>query len=88
MSLTQRTCPSDIAQFFESLPDPRSHINCVYPLSRVGVIAISKSDLIDAEWETLLRPQLPKNIPVVFISAVSGYGLDKLKDVLWRTLND
>lgn len=57
-------------------------------MDKPRVIAISKSDLIDAEWETLLRPQLPKNIPVVFISAVSGYGLDKLKDVLWRTLND
>jgi GTP-binding protein len=24
---------------------------------------------------------------VVFISAVTGYGLDELKDVLWRELN-
>ena len=27
------------------------------------------------------------SIPVVFISAVTGYGLDELKDVLWRELN-
>jgi len=28
-----------------------------------------------------------ESLPVVFISAVTGYGLDELKDVLWRELN-
>ena len=27
------------------------------------------------------------SVPIVFISAVTGYGLDELKDVLWRELN-
>ena len=27
------------------------------------------------------------SIPIVFISAVTNYGLDELKDVLWRELN-
>jgi GTP-binding protein len=30
---------------------------------------------------------LPQDLPVVFISAVSGFGLEELKDVLWRELN-
>ena len=29
----------------------------------------------------------PEDIPVVFISAVTGQGLNELKDVLWRELN-
>ena len=40
MSLSPRTCPNDIARFFEQMHDPRSHINRVHPLSRVVVIAI------------------------------------------------
>ena len=35
----------------------------------------------------MLREELPTDLPVVFISAVTGYGLDELKDVLWRELN-
>ena len=35
----------------------------------------------------MLRPSLPDDLPVVFISAVTGMGLDELKDVLWRELN-
>ena len=35
-----RTCPIDIANYFELLPDPRSHINRLHPLSSVLVIAI------------------------------------------------
>ena len=35
----------------------------------------------------MLKETLPQNLPVVFISAVTGFGLDELKDVLWRELN-
>ena len=30
---------------------------------------------------------LPTDLPVVFISSVTGLGLSELKDVLWRELN-
>jgi len=30
---------------------------------------------------------LPDDLPVVFISAVTGQGIDDLKDVLWKELN-
>jgi predicted transposase YbfD/YdcC len=40
MTATPRTKPSDIANYFEQLPDPRSHINRLHPLSSVVVIAI------------------------------------------------
>jgi GTP-binding protein len=35
----------------------------------------------------MLRETLPDDLPVVFISAVTGYGLEELKDVLWGELN-
>ena len=35
----------------------------------------------------MLKETLPTDLPVVFISAVTGQGLDQLKDVLWSELN-
>ena len=35
----------------------------------------------------MLRSELPDDLPVVYISAVTGFGLDKLKDILWEELN-
>lgn len=51
------------------------------------VIAISKSDMLDEELKTAIEKELPKNIPHVFISSVTGSGLPELKDMLWNTLN-
>ena len=51
------------------------------------VLAITKSDLLDEELIAMLRETLPTDLPVVFISSVSGYGLEDLKDVLWQELN-
>lgn len=56
-------------------------------LEKQRVLAISKSDLIDDELAAMLREELPDDLPCVFISAVSGKGLDELKDVLWKELN-
>ena len=51
------------------------------------VLAVTKCDLLDEELIDMLRETLPDDLPVVFISAVTGYGLDELKDVLWKELN-
>ena len=51
------------------------------------MLAVTKCDLLDQELIDMLRPTLPDDLPVVFISAVTGFGLDELKDVLWRELN-
>ncbi len=56
-------------------------------LEKHRVLAVTKCDLLDAELIELLRETLPKDLPVVFISAVTGYGLEELKDVLWKELN-
>ncbi len=52
------------------------------------ILAISKSDLLDEELMEEIRPTLPQDIPTVFISAATGYGLTELKDILWRAITD
>jgi GTP-binding protein len=56
-------------------------------LDKHRVLAVTKCDLLDEELIEMLRETLPQDLPVVFISAVTGFGLDELKDVLWRELN-
>ena len=58
-------------------------------LSKQRVLAVTKCDLLDEELMEMLREEThPQPIPIVFISAVTGYHLDELKDVLWRELNN
>lgn len=56
-------------------------------LDKHRVLAITKSDLLDEELIGMLKDTLPDDLPVVFISAVTGYGLEELKDILWKELN-
>ena len=51
------------------------------------VLAVTKCDLLDEELIEMLRETLPTDLPVVFISSVTGLGLSELKDILWRELN-
>ena len=56
-------------------------------LQKDFVIAISKSDMLDDELKAAIKKELPRKIPHVFISSVTGQGLQELKDLLWKTLN-
>ena len=56
-------------------------------LDKHRVLAVTKSDLLDEELIDLLKDTLPQDLPVVFISSVTGMGLSELKDVLWKELN-
>lgn len=56
-------------------------------LDKHRVLAVTKCDLLDDELIDMLRDTLPEDVPVVFISSVTGMGLNELKDVLWRELN-
>lgn len=51
------------------------------------VLAVTKSDLLDDELREGLAEELPEDLPVLFISSVSGQGLTELKDLLWREIN-
>ncbi len=56
-------------------------------LDKPRVLAITKSDMLDAELQELLLPELPKDVPYVFISSVAQKGLVELKDMLWEVIN-
>ena len=56
-------------------------------LDKHRVLAVTKCDLLDEELIEMLKETLPQDLPVVFISAVTGFGLEELKDILWNELN-
>ena len=51
------------------------------------VLAVTKCDLLDEELIEMLRRDLPDDLQVVFISSVTGMGINELKDILWQELN-
>ena len=57
-------------------------------LSKQRILAVSKTDLIDEEMITEIKKTLPKDIPSIFFSSVTGLGIDKLKDMLWSAMNE
>jgi GTP-binding protein len=56
-------------------------------LQKDFVIAISKSDMLDAELKEAIAKELPADVPHLFISSVAQQGLTELKDALWKILN-
>lgn len=56
-------------------------------LDKKRALAITKCDLVDEQTRKSIAMHLPQ-LPTVFISSVTGEGIEKLKDLLWRNLND
>ena len=56
-------------------------------LQKHRVLAVTKCDLLDEELIEMLRKDLPEDLQVVFISSVTGMGINELKDILWKELN-
>lgn len=56
-------------------------------LQKDMIVAISKSDLLDDELKEAIKKEFPEEIPLIFISSVTGQGLTELKDLLWNTIN-
>jgi GTP-binding protein len=52
------------------------------------ILAVTKSDMLDDELKEEIKPTLPKEVPHIFISSVTNSGIDALKDLIWKTLND
>lgn len=57
-------------------------------LDKPRLLAITKRDLIDDELEELLIPEIPEDIPYLFISAITNHGLTELKDRLWKYISE
>jgi len=56
-------------------------------LDKHKVLAVTKCDLLDDELIDMIKETVPEDLPVVFISSVTGKGIDELKDILWKELN-
>ncbi|MEO8068806.1 MAG: GTPase ObgE [Flavobacteriales bacterium] len=58
-------------------------------LHKERLLAITKCDMMDEELTTAMRKEVRKSLPkveTVFISSVSGMGIDDLKDRIWDKL--
>jgi GTP-binding protein len=56
-------------------------------LDKPRILAITKSDLLDEELKKMLLPEIPTELPHLFISSVAQQGLQELKDLLWETIS-
>ncbi len=56
-------------------------------LDKKRILAVTKADLLDEELTREIIPELP-DVPWVFISSVTGKGMEEMKDLIWKYLND
>ena len=52
------------------------------------ILAITKSDMLDDELKAQMIPDLPKDLPYIFISSIAQQGLLELKDLIWARINN
>ncbi|MDE7135708.1 MAG: 50S ribosome-binding GTPase, partial [Muribaculaceae bacterium] len=58
-------------------------------MDKPRVLAISKCDMLDDELIEEIKSTLPDDLPPhIFISAVTGMGIQDLKDMLWGQITD
>lgn len=57
-------------------------------LHKKRLLAITKCDMLDEQMMKEMEALLPKGVPFVFISSVSGMNIDRLKDMIWAQIND
>ncbi len=56
-------------------------------LDKQKVLAITKCDLLDGDGLKKLKKRKMPQLPLVFISALSGLGIPELKDEIWKALH-
>ncbi len=56
-------------------------------LDKKRALAITKCDLVDKTEMKKINQKLP-DIPFVFISSLTNFGITELKDLLWKELNE
>lgn len=80
----------DISKEYDILLDELRRYNAEL-LDKDRLVAISKSDMLDEELMDEMKIELDhdlKGVSYMFISSVAQYGLQELKDRLWKLLND
>lgn len=56
-------------------------------LDKKRLLAISKVDMLDEELMQEMEREIPKDLPYVFISSISQFNLEKLKDLIWQAIH-
>jgi GTP-binding protein len=56
-------------------------------LHKKRLLAITKSDMLDETMMEQMKLLLPKGLESIFISAVTGMNIQKLKDLIWAQIN-
>lgn len=56
-------------------------------LHKKRLLAITKCDMLDETMMEQMKPLLPKGLEAIFISAVTGLNIQKLKDMIWAQIN-
>lgn len=56
-------------------------------MEKQRILAITKSDILDEELTEALQKELPADIQTVFISSITGLGINELKDLIWTEIN-
>ena len=57
-------------------------------LDKKRLLGISKVDMLDEELMREMEQEIPNDLPYVFISSVSQFNLEKLKDLIWQAIHD
>jgi len=77
------------------MPQTREHLDILNTLGiSQGLVALNKIDLVDKDWldmvmldiEEELTGSFLENAPIIPVSAHSGQGIDKLKEVIYEML--
>jgi GTP-binding protein len=55
-------------------------------LDKKRLLAVSKVDMLDEELMQQMERDIPNDLPYVFISSVSQFNLEKLKDLIWQAI--
>ena len=81
--------PSDSKNIMEEFGILVNELKMYNPelLDKKRLLGISKSDLLDDELKQEIRKELP-DIARVFFSSVTGEGINTLKDMIWKVLNN
>ena len=56
-------------------------------LDKKRILAITKTDMLDDELKAEMQKDVPTELPVIFISAVTNQGIKELKDLIWKNLH-
>ena len=57
-------------------------------LDKKRLLAVTKCDMLDEDMIKQMKRTLPRTLPTIMISAVSGFNIQQLKDLIFKELNE